>query len=151
MWFCWLHISHWDLNKGYHRYSWVWLHTLICTSKLYIKRDYFNFPIVNFPFICSNIQAAPPYGVYISQMIWYSIACGSYRDFLDRRLLLTRKLLYQWFLMVRLKSSLRQFTVATITWLTVTEYMCYKWPRICSICRNHNQVSLLIYDLSSGL
>ena len=26
---------------------------------LYDKRDDFNFPIVNFPFICSNIPAAP--------------------------------------------------------------------------------------------
>jgi hypothetical protein len=37
--------------------------------KLYDKRDDFNCPIVNFPFICSNIQAAPAYGVYISQLI----------------------------------------------------------------------------------
>jgi hypothetical protein len=62
-------------------------------TKLYDKRDDFNFPIVNFPFICSNIPAAPAYGVYISQMIRYSRACGSYQDILDRGLLLTRKLL----------------------------------------------------------
>ena len=61
-------------------------------TKLYDKRDDFNFPIVNFPFICSNIPAAPAYGVYISQMIRYSRACGSYQDFLNRGLLLTRKL-----------------------------------------------------------
>ena len=35
-------------------------------TKRYDKRDDFNFPIVNFPFICSNIPAAPAYGVYIS-------------------------------------------------------------------------------------
>ena len=46
-------------------------------TKLYDKRDDFNFPIVNFPFICSNIPAAPAYGVYISQLIRYSRACGS--------------------------------------------------------------------------
>jgi len=34
--------------------------------KLYDKRDDFNFPIVNFPFICSNFPAAPAYWVYIS-------------------------------------------------------------------------------------
>jgi hypothetical protein len=34
--------------------------------KLYDKRDDFNIPIVNFPFICSNIPAAPAYEVYIS-------------------------------------------------------------------------------------
>jgi hypothetical protein len=39
------------------------------TTKLYDKRDDFNFPIVNFSFICSNIPAAPAYGVYISQSI----------------------------------------------------------------------------------
>jgi hypothetical protein len=43
------------------------------------KRDDFNFPIVNLPFICSNIPAVPAYGIYISQLIRYSIACGSYK------------------------------------------------------------------------
>jgi len=41
-------------------------------TKLYDKRDDFNFPIVNFPFLCSNIPAAPAYGVYISQLIRYN-------------------------------------------------------------------------------
>jgi hypothetical protein len=77
-------------------------------TQLYDKRDDFNFPIVNFPFICSNIPAAPAYGVYISQMIRYSRACSSYQDFLDRGLLLTRKLLNQGFLLVKLKLSLRK-------------------------------------------
>jgi hypothetical protein len=36
-------------------------------TQLYDKRDDFNFSIVNFPFICSNIPTAPAYGVYISQ------------------------------------------------------------------------------------
>ena len=92
-------------------------------TKLYNKRDDFNFPIVNIPFICSNIPAAPAYGVYISQLIRYSRACGSYQDFPDRGLLLTRKLLNKLFLLVTLKSSLRKFTVATTTWLTVMEYL----------------------------
>ena len=76
-------------------------------TKLSDKRDDFNFPIVNFPFICSNIPAAPAYGVYISQLIRYSRTCSSYQDFLDRGLLLTRKLLNQQFLLAKLKSSLR--------------------------------------------
>jgi hypothetical protein len=49
------------------------------------------------------------YMKYISQMIRYSRACGSYQDFLDIGLLLTRKLLNQGFLLVKLKSSLRKF------------------------------------------
>jgi len=54
-----------------------------------------KFPIVNFPFLCSNIPAAPAYGVYISQLIRYSRACSQYYDFLDRARLLTDKLLRQ--------------------------------------------------------
>ena len=78
-------------------------------TKFYDKRDDFNFPIVNFPFICSNIQAALAYGVYISQLMRYFRACGSYQDFLDNGLLLTRNLLNQEFLLAKLKSSLRKF------------------------------------------
>ena len=76
----------------------------------YDKIDDLNFSIVNFPFVCSNIPAAPAYGVYISQLIGYSRACGSYQDFLDRGLLLTRKLLNQGFLLVKFKSSLQKFS-----------------------------------------
>jgi len=31
------------------------------------------------------------------------------------------------------------FTVVTMTWFTVTEYPCHKWPRICSAC-NHYRI-----------
>ena len=72
-------------------------------TQFYYK-DYFNFPMVNFPFICSNIPAASLYGAYISQFNRYSRACGSYHDVLDRGLMLTRKLLSYGFLVVKLKS-----------------------------------------------
>ena len=72
-------------------------------TKLYEKRDDFIFPIVIFPFICSNIPAAHLHMEYISQLIRYSRACGSYQDFIDRGLL-TRKVLNQGFLLVKLKS-----------------------------------------------
>ena len=45
--------------------------------------------------------------ISISQLIQYSRACGSYQDFLDRGLLLTRKLLKQWFLLVITSKVLR--------------------------------------------
>ena len=38
------------------------------TTRLYDKRDDCNFPIVNFPFLSSNIPSAPAYGVYVSQL-----------------------------------------------------------------------------------
>jgi hypothetical protein len=46
-------------------------------------------------FICSNIRAAPPYGINISQLMRYSRACGIYQDFLDRGCVLTQKLMNQ--------------------------------------------------------
>ena len=78
-------------------------------TKLYDKRDDFNFAIVNCPFTCSTIPTASAYGIYIFTLIRYSRACGSYQDVLDRGLLLTMKLLNQGFLLVKLKSSLRKF------------------------------------------
>ena len=53
-------------------------------TKLYDKRDDFDFLIVNFPFMSSIIPAAPAYAVCISQLIHYSRACASYQDFIDR-------------------------------------------------------------------
>ena len=78
-------------------------------TKLYDKSDDFSFPIVNFPFLYSNIPVATAYGLYISQLERYFRTCISYLGFLDRGLLLTRKLLNQEFQMVKLKSSLRKF------------------------------------------
>ena len=101
---------------------------------------------MNFPFICSNIPAAPAYGVYITKLIRYSRACGSYKDFFDRGLLLIWKLLNKGFLLVNLKSSLRKF------------YGCHHdlVDRFWNICvtNDHGYVSFvvngpfLIHDLS---
>ena len=79
-------------------------------TKLSHKRDYFSFLIVNFLFLCSNIPAAPAYGVYIAQLIRYSRACISYHDFLDRGLLLPMKLLNQDIQVVSIKSSPLRFS-----------------------------------------
>jgi hypothetical protein len=47
-------------------------------TNLHDKRDDFSLPIVNFPFLSSNIPSAPAYGVYVSQLICYSRACDEY-------------------------------------------------------------------------
>ena len=49
-------------------------------TKLYDKRDDFDFHIVNFPFLSSNILSIPSYGVYISQLIKYARCCSYYDD-----------------------------------------------------------------------
>ena len=37
-----------------------------------------------------------------------------------------------------IKSVLKDIIFDILTWLTDTEYLCHKWPWICSVCRNHN-------------
>jgi hypothetical protein len=78
---------------------------------------------VNFPYIWCNIPAVPAYGVSISQLIRYFRACGSYQHFLDRELLLTRKPLSQ---RISWSHHVESCTVATLTWLTVTEHLVYR-------------------------
>ena len=74
----------------------------ILKSRTYDKRDDFSFPIVNFPFLSSNIPSSPAYGVYMSQIIRYARACSDYADFKNRGILLTKKLLQQGFAEKRL-------------------------------------------------
>ena len=38
-------------------------------SKIYDKRDNFDFDIVNFPFLDGDVPQRPSYGVYISHLI----------------------------------------------------------------------------------
>ena len=99
-------------------------------TKLYNKRVYLNFLNVNFPFICSNIPAAPVYGVYISQLIRYARACGSYHDFFEKWLLLTRKILNMCSYWLRWVHHFEIFTLAHM--------FIDKRPWTCSICRNYN-------------
>ena len=79
------------------------------TTRLYDKRDDFNFPIVNFPFLSSNIPSAPAYGVYVSQLIRYSRTCSNYQDFMGRRKVLTTKFLSQGYQKTKLVATLKKF------------------------------------------
>ena len=64
-------------------------------SKIYDKRDDFNFEIVNFPFLDGDVPCSPSYGVYISQLIRFARLCSNVDDFNNKNLLLTAKLLKQ--------------------------------------------------------
>ena len=77
------------------------------TTRLYDKRDDFNFPIVNFPFLSSNIPSAPAYGVYASQLIRYARTCSNYQDFMERGKVLTTKLLSQGYQKTKLVATLK--------------------------------------------
>ena len=79
------------------------------TTRLYDKRDDFNFPIVNCPFLNSNIPSASAYGVYVSQLIRYARACSNYQDLMERGKVLTTKLLNQGYQKTKLVATLKTF------------------------------------------
>ena len=79
------------------------------TTRLYGKRDDFNFPIVNFPFLSNNIPSAPTYGVYVSQLIRYAGACSNYQDFMERGKVLTTRMLSQGYQTTKLVATLKKF------------------------------------------
>ena len=56
----------------------------IVSSKIYGKRDNFNFEIVNFPFPDGGVPRSPFYGVYISQLIHFARVCSNIDDFNKR-------------------------------------------------------------------
>ena len=65
------------------------------SSKIYDKRDDFDFDIVNFPFLDGDILRATSYGVYISQLIRFARVSSHVADFNTRNQILTAKLLKQ--------------------------------------------------------
>ena len=67
----------------------------VVSSKTYGKRDYFDFEIINFPFLDGDVPRSTSYGVYISQLICFARAYGYVADFNTRSKLLTQKLLKQ--------------------------------------------------------
>ena len=61
----------------------------IVSSKIYDKRDDFNFDIVNFPFLDGDVPRSLSYGVYISQLIRFARVYSNVDNFNNRNLFLT--------------------------------------------------------------
>ena len=79
------------------------------STRLYDKRDDFNFHIVNFPYLSSKIPSGPSYGVYISQLIRYARCCSHNDDFRYRHKCLVDRLLSQGYIALRLEKSFKKF------------------------------------------
>ena len=76
---------------------------------LYDKLDDFDFHIMNFPFLSSNIPSGPSYGIYISQLIRYAGCCSHYDDFRYRHKCLVDLRLSQGYIALRLEKSFKKF------------------------------------------
>ena len=81
----------------------------IVSSKIYDKRDDFNFEIVNFPFLDGDVPRSPSYGVYISQLIRFARVCSNVEDFNNRNLFLTAKLLKQGYRYHKIQKAFSKF------------------------------------------
>ena len=73
------------------------IHNDIVSTKIYDKRDDFNFDIVIFPFLDGDVPQRPSYGVYISQLIRFARVSSRVTDFNNRTNFLTAKHLKQGF------------------------------------------------------
>ena len=78
-------------------------------SKIYDKRDDFNFEIVNFPSLDGDVPRATSYGTYVSQLIRFARCCTKVEDFNYRNLALTDKLLHQGYCFHKLRKTFSKF------------------------------------------
>ena len=85
------------------------IHNDIVSTKIYDKRDDFNFEIVNFPFLGGDVPQRPSYGVYISQLIHFARASSHVTDFNNRNKFLTAKLLKQGYRYHKLRKTFSKF------------------------------------------
>ena len=81
----------------------------IISSKIYDKRDDFNFETVNFPFLDGDVPRSPSYGVYISQLIRFARVCSNVDGFNNRNLFLTAKLLKQGYRYNKIRKTFSKF------------------------------------------
>ena len=73
----------------------------------FIKRDDFDFDIVNFPFLDGDVPRRTSYGVYISQLIRFARASSNLNDYCNKAL--TAKLLRQGYRYFKLRKAFSKF------------------------------------------
>ena len=79
------------------------------SSKIYDKRDDFDFDIVIFPFLDGDVPRRLSYGVYISQLIRFARVCSHVDDFNTRNKCLTAKILKQGYRYHKLRKAFSKF------------------------------------------
>ena len=81
----------------------------IVSSKIYDKRDDFEFETFNFPFLDGDVPHSTSYGIYISQLIRFARASSYVADFNTRNKLLTQRLLKQGYRYHKLRKTFSKF------------------------------------------
>ena len=86
------------------------------SSKIYDKRDDFDFDIVNFPFLDGDVPRSISYGIYISQLIRFARVSSHVVDFNARNKSLTAKLLQQGIGIINFERLSPNFIADTMNW-----------------------------------
>ena len=125
-----------EFNPGFQWgvcYSICWFMCMFCKSLFVLLYFFFGhsvvFPSSIYGFWLPLVSSNSSYLVMETNAIKQFFTWISHQDFLVRQDLLVLKL----------KSSLGRSTVAIMIWLTVTVYLCQRWPQICSICHSQFQ------------
>ena len=79
------------------------------SSKIYGKRDDFDFDIVNLPFLDGDVSRRPSYGVYITKLIIFARVCSQVDDFNTHNKCLTTKLLKHGYRYHKLRKAFSKF------------------------------------------
>ena len=85
----------------------------IVSTKIYDKRDDFDFEIDKFPFLNGDVPRSTTYGVYISQLIRLARASSHVADLNTRNKLLTQTLLKKGFAKPFLKFNRRYYDLVS--------------------------------------
>ena len=111
------------------------IHNDIVSTKIYDKRNNFNFDIVYFPFLDGDVPQRPSYGVYISLLIRFARASSHVTDFNNSNKFLTDKLLKQGYRYHRLRKAFSKFYRRHFELIDVTSPLRYKrLPRLVLWC-----------------
>ena len=79
------------------------------SSKIYDKRDDFDFDIVNFPFLDGDVPRRASYGVCVSRLVGFARVCNHVTDFNARNKCLTAELLQQGYRYHKLRKTFSKF------------------------------------------
>ena len=79
------------------------------SSKIYDKRDGFDFDIVSFPFLDGDFPRSTSYGIYLSQLIRFARVSSHVADLNGRNKSLTAKLLQQGYRYHKLRKTFSKF------------------------------------------
>ena len=77
-------------------------------TSVYDKRDYFEFPIVNFPLLSGDVTRPLSYSIYILQKVRFARCCTSDLELHSKNIQITSKLLTQGYRYHKLRKNIWQ-------------------------------------------